>query len=164
MELPPGRSSDVGLGVSGAAVGLGDTDDLCAWQRGGRSSRGLCSTGRKQPLCTQGWPAVCAPALEVGGGDTPPTRGHRAQQRAHRCSTYESWPCSLAVGRLGWPGSQRAGSHPHAPGPASGQSTVGQDQREEQEERSQVGWGDEAPLPQEGQGTLCFAAGRPLGP
>lgn len=36
--------------------------------------------------------------------------------------------------------------------------------RERREEKSQVGWGDEAPLPQEGQGTLCFAAGRCLGP
>ena len=72
--------------------------------------------------------------------------------------------CSLAVGWLGWPGAQRAGSHPYAPGPASGQFTVGQDQREEREERSQVGWGDGAPLPQEGQGTLVFCSWKTSGP
>lgn len=129
---------------------------MCAWQRGGRSSRGLCSTGRRRPLCTQEWPAVRALAPEVGRGDAPPPEatghdsGHTGE--APMILGHAAWQWVGWGGRAPW----GAGIHPHSPGPAGGQSTVGQDQREEREERSQVGRGGGGSSIQESQSILVF--------
>lgn len=155
MELPPGRRNDVGLGVSGLQWDLGAWMTCLHGREGAGAHRVFAAQGESGPsaprsgqLCMrwpQRWGEGMLPLPEATGHDS----GHTSE--APMILGHAAWQWVGWGGRAPW----GAGIHPHAPGPAGGQSTVGQDQREERA-RSQVGRGDGAPLPQESQHILVF--------
>ena len=63
----------MGLGVSGAAVGLG-AHMTCVHGREGAGAHGVCSTGRKQPLHPGVASCVCTGPRGGGRGCSPYTR------------------------------------------------------------------------------------------